>query len=47
MGKLLTRLLRLRLNNSVADARVNYSANNSVYVPQRPEMFPSPRWENG
>ena len=46
MGKLLTCLLRLACTTA-ADAPVNSSVVISdVYVLQRPEMFPSPRWEN-
>ena len=44
MGKLLTRLLRLACTTA-ADALVNQSAMSNVYVPQRPVMLASPRWE--
>ena len=46
MGKLLTHLLRLACTTA-ADAPVNYSAPTpNVYVPQRREISPLPRWEN-
>jgi hypothetical protein len=45
MGKWMTSLLRLPCTTA-ADAPVNYSAIlTDVYVPQRPEISPSPQWE--
>ena len=41
-GEIADALASTPASTTAADAPVNYS----LYVPQRPEDFPSPQWEN-
>jgi hypothetical protein len=46
-GKIADALASTLACTTAADAPVNYSVHlTDVYVPQRPEMFPSPPWED-